>query len=68
MRGDAELDGTPDWHRPLWHTPAAALSADTAQSAGMRRREGISGRRCGSAELWMGETVVADLPSLAPPA
>ena len=59
MSGDAEPDGMPDWHRPLRHTPAGALSADTAQSPGMRRREAISGRRCGSAELWMGETVVA---------
>lgn len=54
--GDA---GTIDWHRPLRHTPAGALSSDTAQSGGMQRREAISGRRSGSEELWMGEAVVA---------
>jgi uncharacterized RmlC-like cupin family protein len=51
-------DGTPDWHRPLGHTPAGSLSGDTAQSSGMRRLEAISGRRSGSKELWMGETHV----------
>jgi uncharacterized RmlC-like cupin family protein len=52
-------DGTPDWHRPLGHTPAGTLSGDTAQSSGMQRLEAISGRRSGSSELWMGETHVA---------
>ncbi len=52
-------DGTPDWHRPLGHTPSAAASADTAQTPGMRRLEGISGRLHGSTGLWMGETHVA---------
>jgi uncharacterized RmlC-like cupin family protein len=52
-------DGTPDWHRPLGHTPAGTLSGDTAQSSGMQRLEAISGRRSGSEELWMGETHVS---------
>lgn len=52
-------DGTPDWHRPLGHTAAGALSSDTAQSPGMRRREAISGKLTGSERLWMGQTNVA---------
>lgn len=52
-------DGTPDWHRPLGHTPATALNGDTAQSSGMRRFEAISGRLSGSEELWMGQAHVA---------
>lgn len=51
-------DGTPDWHRPLGHTAAGTLSTDTAQTPGMHRREAISGARCGSSALWMGENVV----------
>ncbi|HWE53929.1 MAG TPA: cupin domain-containing protein [Acidimicrobiales bacterium] len=51
------------WHRPLHHTPAGSLDAGTAQTPGMDRREAISGRRSGSAAIWMGETVVA--PSVA---
>ncbi|HLN05805.1 MAG TPA: cupin domain-containing protein, partial [Acidimicrobiales bacterium] len=35
------------------------LSADTAQTPGMARREAISGSTCGSAGIWMGETRVA---------
>jgi uncharacterized RmlC-like cupin family protein len=35
------------------------LSSDTAQSAGMRRSEAISGVACGSRILWMGETRLA---------
>jgi uncharacterized RmlC-like cupin family protein len=52
-------DGTPDWHRPLGHTPKGTLSGATAQTGGMQRLEAISGRRHGSSELWMGETHVA---------
>lgn len=55
----APTDGTLDWHRPLWHAPAGALSEDTPQSAGMQRSEAISGKLCGSRRLWMGEAVVA---------
>jgi uncharacterized RmlC-like cupin family protein len=56
--GAAAGDGTPDWHRPLRHTPAGGLSSETAQSAGMQRREAISGRLSGSRDLWMGEAIV----------
>jgi uncharacterized RmlC-like cupin family protein len=52
-------DGTPDWHRPLGHTPSHALSDATAQSPGMRRLEAISGRLSGSEGLWMGQAHVA---------
>lgn len=38
---------------------AAELSADTSQSAGMRRRAAVSGELVGSQLLWMGETRVA---------
>lgn len=58
--GGVEADrATIDWHRPLHHTPAGTLSGGTAQSGGMQRREAISGARCGSEQLWMGEAVVA---------
>jgi uncharacterized RmlC-like cupin family protein len=59
VRSAGARDGTPDWHRPLGHTPSAGLSGDTAQSPGMRRLEAISGRLTGSEELWMGEAHVA---------
>ena len=35
---------------------AGELSLGTAQTAGMRRSEAISGSACGSQVLWMGET------------
>jgi uncharacterized RmlC-like cupin family protein len=41
------------------HIAGDALSADTAQSAGMRREEAISGTTVGSERLWMGRTTVA---------
>lgn len=47
----------------LHHVPADGLSADTAQSAGMRREEAISGRSVGSDRLWMGRTTVG--PSIS---
>ena len=47
------------FHRPLRHTPAGQLSADTAQTPGMERLEAVSGRRSGAEALWMGETHVA---------
>lgn len=48
-----------DWHRPLGHTPKSALSADTAQTAGMVRMAGISGEMSGSEKIWMGENTVS---------
>ncbi len=47
------------WHRPLSHVRGSELSADTAQTAGMTRREAISGRSSGSEKVWMGQTHVA---------
>jgi uncharacterized RmlC-like cupin family protein len=41
------------------HIPASELSAETAQSAGMRRFAALSGRSVGTEKLWMGETRVA---------
>jgi uncharacterized RmlC-like cupin family protein len=48
-----------DFHRRLHHIAPGGLSADTAQTAGMRRVEAISGRTVGSRALWMGQTHVA---------
>jgi uncharacterized RmlC-like cupin family protein len=47
------------WHDRLRHVRAGGLSADTAQTSGMRRFEALSGRTVGSERLWMGETHVA---------
>jgi uncharacterized RmlC-like cupin family protein len=43
----------------LRHVAASGLSSDTAQSAGMRRSEAISGRLTGAERIWMGQNVVA---------
>ena len=48
-----------EWHRPLRHVPAAEMSADTAQSSGMTRREAVSRNTVGSEKVWMGEASVA---------
>ena len=48
-----------DWHRPLVHVRGADLSGDTTQTAGMARREAISGKNAGSEKVWMGQTHVA---------
>jgi uncharacterized RmlC-like cupin family protein len=47
-----------DWHQPLRHVRAADLSADTAQTDGMTRREAVSARTVGSEKVWMGQTHV----------
>lgn len=47
-----------NWHRPLAHIVAGALSGSTAETPGMTRLEAISGRTVGSENLWMGETHV----------
>ncbi|MEV5558988.1 cupin domain-containing protein [Nonomuraea wenchangensis] len=52
------VEGDP-FHRPLRHVPAASLSAETAQSPGMRRLAAVSGASAGSERLWMGQTHVA---------
>jgi uncharacterized RmlC-like cupin family protein len=46
------------WHARLHHVRGDELSADTAQTTGMRRVEAISAQRTGSAHLWMGQTHV----------
>src|ERR1700758_709007 len=38
------------------HVKASDISADTAQSAGLRRFAALSGRSVGAEKLWMGET------------
>jgi uncharacterized RmlC-like cupin family protein len=48
-----------DWHQPLRHVRADALSADTGQTPGMARREAISARTVGAERIWMGETRVS---------
>ena len=50
---------TDEFHRRLHHLTPGALSADTAQTTGMRRIEAISGKTVGSSALWMGETHVS---------
>ena len=47
------------FHRRLHRIAPAGLSANTAQSVGMRRVAAISGETVGSVDLWMGETHVA---------
>ena len=51
--------GNAAWHARLHHTSQDQLSEDTAQTPGMRRYEGISGRMTGSRKIWMGTTYVA---------
>ena len=50
----AQTHGTASWatHR------GESLSRDTAQTPGMQRWEGISGRLSGSEKIWMGENHV----------
>lgn len=47
------------FHRRLHHIAPTQLSANTQQTAGMRRVEAISGRTVGARNLWMGQTHVA---------
>lgn len=49
------MDG---FHQRLHHVPGDALHEGTAQTAGMRRLEAISGATVGSQRLWMGRTHV----------
>lgn len=52
-----------EFHQRLHHVVPGVLSADTAQTAGMRRVEAISGKTVGSSALWMGETHVSPATS-----
>jgi uncharacterized RmlC-like cupin family protein len=47
------------WHAQLHHVPGKSVSSDTAQSPGMQRFEGISGRTTGSDKIWMGQSHIA---------
>jgi uncharacterized RmlC-like cupin family protein len=49
---------TDAFHRRLHHRTPRDLIGDTAQTAGMRRREAISGKTVGASNLWMGQTHV----------
>lgn len=51
------------WHRPLVRIPGGEVRSDTGQTAGMTRREAISGKTAGAAKLWMGQTHVAPATS-----
>jgi uncharacterized RmlC-like cupin family protein len=55
MRGS----GVAASHERLELIRGGELSSDTAQTAGMRRFEAISGKSAGSQKLWMGRTHVA---------
>jgi uncharacterized RmlC-like cupin family protein len=50
--------GIDPFHRRLHRVAAGALIDQTTQTAGMRRREAISGKTVGSRALWMGQTHV----------
>jgi uncharacterized RmlC-like cupin family protein len=43
-------------HNRVHHIKASEISADTAQSEGLRRFAALSGRSVGAEKLWMGET------------
>ncbi|MER6949910.1 cupin domain-containing protein [Nonomuraea sp. NPDC000554] len=51
-------EGDP-FHLRLTHLTPGGLSAETAQSSGMRRLAAVSGATAGSSRLWMGQTHVA---------
>jgi uncharacterized RmlC-like cupin family protein len=46
------------FHQRLHHRTPGDLVSDTAQTAGMHRKEAISGRTVGARNLWMGQTHV----------
>ena len=53
------VNASDTWHYlPLRHTASSDASDATAQTPGMHRREGISGRMSGSDKIWMGENRV----------
>lgn len=54
-----DLAPTPPHHARVHLVRGSELSADTAQTSGMSRREAVSGRTVGSSKLWTGETHVA---------
>jgi uncharacterized RmlC-like cupin family protein len=46
------------FHQRLHHITPSGLRGDTAQTAGMKRLEAISGTTVGASSLWMGQTHV----------
>ncbi len=59
MADDPASSGPAGPARGRYHVAAGQLSGDTAQSANMRRLEGIAGKTVGSMALWMGQTHMA---------
>jgi uncharacterized RmlC-like cupin family protein len=53
---DFDDTSTPLARNRVRHIRAAEISADTAQSEGLRRFAALSGRSVGAEKLWMGET------------
>ena len=53
-----DFDSTPTevTRNRVRHVKASDISADTAQSEGLRRFAALSGRTVGAEKLWMGET------------
>jgi uncharacterized RmlC-like cupin family protein len=66
MPDDAAPGPGPSAAGRLHHVRGAALRADTAQTAGMRRAAAVSGATVGSAAIWMGQTHVAPSTVSAP--
>lgn len=56
---DFDDTSTPLARNRVRHIRAAEISADTAQSEGLRRFAALSGRSVGAEKLWMGETHAA---------
>jgi len=50
--------GLDPFHRRLHRIAAGRLVDQTTQTAGMRRREAVSGKTVGAEHLWMGQTHV----------
>src|SRR6185437_4128868 len=55
---DFDESNAPGARNRVHHVKASEISADTAQSEGMRRFSALSGRSVGAEKLWMGETHV----------
>jgi uncharacterized RmlC-like cupin family protein len=54
------MSAPPDaFHGVLHHIPPSRLDPETAQTSGMRRYAGVSGKTVGSERLWLGQTHVA---------
>lgn len=56
--GAAATEPTPETPGGLRHVPAANVSRETAQSAGMQRATGVSGALTGATGIYMGTSVM----------